>query len=87
MQPLQCTECGAKVLVEKNSWEHTSVQWNPAARTACREFSGENNGAARRAGAPRERCRTLTDEIEVAARLGSVTVLYPEPIRPLGLSH
>jgi hypothetical protein len=87
MQPLQCTECAAQVLVQKNSWEHTSVQWNPAARSACRDFSGEQSGAARRSGAPRERCRFLTEAIEAAARAGTVAVLDPTPVRPLGSLH
>ncbi len=27
MQPLECARCGNRVLVEKFSWQHTSVQW------------------------------------------------------------
>lgn len=87
MQPLQCTECSAQVLVQKNSWEHTAVQWTSAARGLCSELSGEPTGVALRCGAPRERCQMLTDQIEAAARVGSVVVLDPEPVRPLGLSH
>ena len=84
MQPLQCTECGAAVLVQKNSWEHTSVQWNDDARAACRELAG---GAAHRVGAPLERCQTLTDVIENAARSGSIPVADDTPVRPLAQSH
>ncbi|MGK9273047.1 hypothetical protein KXR83_18820 [Williamsia muralis] len=84
MQPLRCTDCGAAVLVQKNSWEHTSVQWDDSARSACRELAG---GTARRSGAPMERCQTLTDVIEKAARTGSVSVLDNTPVRSPAQSH
>ena len=35
MEPLRCAECSAQVLVQKNSWEHTSIQWNADARRRC----------------------------------------------------
>ncbi|MDH3022791.1 hypothetical protein QEN35_00120 [Gordonia alkanivorans] len=87
MQPSQCTECHARVQVQKNSWEHTSVQWDTAARSRCHELSGGGGEAARRAGAPRERCSILSEVIEDAARAGSVAVLDPRPVRPLGIAH
>ena len=28
MEPVDCQRCGNRVLVEKSSWEHTTVQWS-----------------------------------------------------------
>ncbi|KAF0959986.1 MULTISPECIES: hypothetical protein [unclassified Rhodococcus (in: high G+C Gram-positive bacteria)] len=77
MQPLQCTECGARVLVQKNSWEHTSIQWDDAARSRCREIGGTGPG---RPGAPREGCAALTASIARAAQAGAVPVRDPDPV-------
>ncbi|MBB5918616.1 hypothetical protein BJY24_007528 [Nocardia transvalensis] len=35
MEPVSCRTCGCRVLVEKYSPQHTSVQWSRAARSAC----------------------------------------------------
>ncbi|RZK96401.1 MAG: hypothetical protein EOP30_00310 [Rhodococcus sp. (in: high G+C Gram-positive bacteria)] len=77
MQPLQCTECGARVLVQKNSWEHTSVQWDDAARATCREIGDTGGG---RPGAPRKGCAALTASIARAAEAGVVPVRDPDPV-------
>ncbi|WP_124389383.1 hypothetical protein [Rhodococcus wratislaviensis] len=77
MRPLQCTECGARVLVQKNSWEHTSIQWDDTARGRCREIGGTGPG---RPGAPREGCAALTASITRAAQAGAVPVRDPDPI-------
>ncbi|WP_112469370.1 hypothetical protein [Streptomyces triticisoli] len=39
MQPITCHECGTRVLVEKYSEIHTSVQWLEDAEAACPEFA------------------------------------------------
>ncbi|MEN0137185.1 MAG: hypothetical protein AAGC80_18695 [Rhodococcus sp. (in: high G+C Gram-positive bacteria)] len=77
MQPLQCTECGARVLVQKNSWEHTSVQWDDTARANCREIGTIGDG---RPGAPRRGCAALTASILRAAQAGAVPVRDPDPV-------
>ncbi len=35
MQSIRCSECGVRVLAEKFSWEHTSVQWTADAVASC----------------------------------------------------
>ncbi|NLU81649.1 hypothetical protein [Rhodococcus sp. HNM0569] len=77
MQPLQCTECAARVLVGKNSWEHTSVQWDDAARTACHYVRDAHAG---RPEAPHPGCPALTATVEAAARDGSLTILDDTPV-------
>lgn len=39
MQELRCDACGNRVLVEKYSDVHTSVQWLADAESACPEFA------------------------------------------------
>ena len=77
MQPLQCTECGARVLVQKNSWEHTSVQWDDTARAHCREIGTTGDG---RPGTPRKECAALTASITRAVEAGAVPVRDPAPV-------
>ncbi|MGW5317637.1 hypothetical protein [Nocardia thailandica] len=80
MHPPQCGTCGNRVLVEKYSPSHTSVQWLDDAQSACPEF-------ARRAalGEPSNwipTCPALRDTIENAVRAGDVTTdaLRHEPV-------
>lgn len=77
MQPLQCAECGARVLVQKNSWEHTSVQWDDLARGRCHQIAGSGDG---RPGSPRKGCDALTTSIVRAAERGDITVRDPDPV-------
>jgi hypothetical protein len=75
LQPVCCTRCGAKVLVAKFSAQHTSVQWDEAAVTACAEF-----GALVRAGGQSaliEGCGSLRDSIDAAVSSGRLTVAPP----------
>lgn len=87
MQPLQCAECRAQVFVQKNSWEHTSVQWNADARSMCPELSSAHPDKADRPGLPLPRCGKLTESIEAAARSGEIEIVDPAPVRPLAESH
>ena len=84
MQPLQCTECGASVLVQKNSWEHTSVQWDDAARARCHEIGSAGPG---RPGAPRKGCSALTASITRAAEADVVPVRDPDPVPTPVVAH
>jgi DNA-directed RNA polymerase subunit RPC12/RpoP len=43
--PVECIECGNRVLVKKNSDEHTSVQWS-AASTGCPEIAARVSAGA-----------------------------------------
>ncbi|MFC7449072.1 hypothetical protein [Rhodococcus daqingensis] len=40
MQQLDCESCGNRVLVEKYSQSHTSIQWLDDAERRCPEFRG-----------------------------------------------
>ncbi|MFC7448453.1 hypothetical protein [Rhodococcus daqingensis] len=81
MQELSCTSCGNRVLVEKYSPTHTSVQWLDDAESACPEF-------ARRAALGEHSnwiptCSALKDSIEQAAIKGVIETdslrSYPVP--------
>ncbi|REK80938.1 hypothetical protein DVG80_16345 [Rhodococcus erythropolis] len=70
MEPMGCERCGTHVLVEKNSWHHTSTQWRSDSRTACLEYRADP-------GTPRVRsasCSALRDSISRAAIDGRITV-------------
>ncbi|MEU4314001.1 hypothetical protein [Nocardia sp. NPDC024068] len=80
MQPIQCANCGNRVLVEKFSPSHTSIQWLDDAESACPEF-------ARRAalGEPSQwipTCPALRDSIERAVTEGELSTdgLRREPV-------
>ena len=80
MQELCCGTCGNRVLVEKYSPSHTSVQWLDDAEAACPEF-------ARRAAAGEHSkwiptCGLLRDSIEFATRAGTLRTdeLRNEPV-------
>ncbi|MGM7648871.1 hypothetical protein ACSVDM_28510 [Nocardia sp. JW2] len=80
MQPIQCATCGNRVLAEKFSPSHTSVQWLDDAESACPEF-------ARRAalGEPSSwipTCPALRDSIDRAVAAGELATdqLRNEPV-------
>lgn len=80
MQPVQCGTCGNRVLAEKFSPSHTSVQWLDDAESACPEF-------ARRAalGEPSSwipTCPALRESIERAVLAGELATdqLRSEPV-------
>ncbi|MQA83869.1 MAG: hypothetical protein GEV03_04330 [Streptosporangiales bacterium] len=77
-RPVECVSCGSRVLVKKNSLEHTSVQWISDAATGCPEFA-----ARLAAGAPDpstkgtahiESCPKLRESIDRAVREGLLEV-------------
>ncbi|MFF0816693.1 hypothetical protein ACFYVR_16300 [Rhodococcus sp. NPDC003318] len=64
MRELKCGTCGTRVLVEKYSPTHTSVQWQGDAQSSCPEFArraalGEPSSAI-------PTCHALRDSIERA---------------------
>lgn len=66
MDQVSCRSCGTCVLVEKFSDQHTSVQWNAAARAACTELSGS--------GLVSHTCNALRASIDAAVAAGGVSV-------------
>jgi hypothetical protein len=72
MQPVDCDRCGNRVLVEKNSFHHTAIQWTSDPETSCAEF-GE--GAPSRARTVKVRvCGALQDSINKAVIEGRLDV-------------
>jgi hypothetical protein len=69
LRPVTCATCGACVLVAKFSQEHTSVQWDAAARQACLEL--------RAASAPVATCIGLRASIDDAVAHGRLMVAPP----------
>jgi hypothetical protein len=72
LRELACERCGVCVLVKKNSVQHTSVQWSPAAVRGCAEFA-----ATVADGRPTARvatCASLRDSIDRAALEGRLEV-------------
>lgn len=73
MQPVACRSCGTRVLVEKYSAVHTSVQWTSAAGRSCAEFAAaDTNSAFIRT------CLALRDSIDHAVATGAVEVTTRE---------
>ncbi|TSD95055.1 hypothetical protein FOS14_18870 [Skermania sp. ID1734] len=70
MQELSCGTCGNRVLVEKFSPSHTSVQWLNDAEAACPEFARQAAVGTHSTWIPT--CTALRDSIERAARSGGL---------------
>lgn len=83
MQPVRCSDCMAQVLVKKNSWEHTEIQWDQQARQQChrsRSESGAGTDTSRRPGAPRPTCPSMVAAITRAAAEGLIDVVDDAPV-------
>jgi hypothetical protein len=65
LTPVDCARCGARVLVKKNSLQHTSVQWTTLAVASCPELHGATTPT----------CLALRDSIEHAVKVGRLAVL------------
>jgi hypothetical protein len=65
LTPVDCAQCGARVLVKKNSLQHTSVQWTTVATSACPSLQE---------GARTPTCAALRDSIEHAVKVGRLAV-------------
>ncbi|WP_218004362.1 hypothetical protein [Microtetraspora niveoalba] len=72
MRPVDCRVCGTRVLVEKNSLPHTSVQWTTDAGATCGEFAPRV--ASGEYGALITHCGALRDAIDEAVRDGRIEV-------------
>ncbi|MCA1005290.1 hypothetical protein LCL87_06155 [Rhodococcus hoagii] len=70
MDPVECDRCGCRVLVAKNSWQHTSVQWTAEARAACQALDGAADPVSRA-----RSCPAMQESIARAAVEGRIGVL------------
>jgi hypothetical protein len=62
LRELDCLHCAGRVLVKKNSWAHTSIEWTADAMHRCDAFS------------PHTGCPRLHHSIEQAASAGRLRV-------------
>nr|WP_228818256.1 hypothetical protein [Nocardia elegans] len=67
MQPLDCEQCGQRVLIEKFSVAHTSVQWTDDAGR-CPVIASDNCGVGQR----EHGCDVLRRRIDRAVREGAL---------------
>ncbi|MFI6429853.1 hypothetical protein [Rhodococcus oryzae] len=73
MEPVDCQRCGNRVLVEKSSWEHTTVQWSTDhPEVICEEYQQDPSLTQR--GARVGRCSALRESIRKAVLDGRIPV-------------
>lgn len=72
LRPVECSNCGNRVLVKKNSIRHTSIQWTSDAVDSCPEFAARV--AAGELSALIDTCEKLRDSIDEAVRDGLLEV-------------
>ncbi|MDG3009747.1 hypothetical protein G4X40_06255 [Rhodococcus sp. D2-41] len=81
MQEVSCASCGNRVLVEKYSPVHTSVQWLDDAERVCPEFAARAAQGEHSKWIPT--CPKLRASIEAAVERGEVATdsprSYPVP--------
>jgi hypothetical protein len=73
LRPHPCATCGTCVLVKKNSWQHTSIQWTTDAATSCPVFA--EHVAAGESAALLDTCEKLIVSIAESVRKGEFGVL------------
>ncbi|GAA4490227.1 hypothetical protein GCM10023094_53110 [Rhodococcus olei] len=69
LQEVECRACGTCVLVRKNSYKHTSIQWQADPASACPEFTRSGG----RTGSP-QTCPRLLASINHAVMEGIIEV-------------
>lgn len=68
MQPIDCETCSNRVLVEKYSPTHTSIQWQNSAGVNCPEFRAQAEKGVQSMFVPA--CSALQTSIREAVREG-----------------
>lgn len=71
MSPVECRTCGTCVLVRKNSFQHTSIQWTSDPADSCPHYAEASSIASRTA---RPTCPRLKASIEHAVLEGLLHV-------------
>lgn len=72
MQPHACRTCGTNVEVEKFSYHHTSIQWQPDAEETCAEFLALAAAGNRQVDA--SSCKAMRESIDAAVLDGTIVV-------------
>ncbi|MDH6283560.1 hypothetical protein M2284_003926 [Rhodococcus sp. LBL1] len=73
LHEVECRTCGTCVLVRKNSYRHTSIQWQDDPAKVCPEFTGSGG----RTGS-RQTCPRLLNSINHAVMEGILEVRDPQ---------
>lgn len=68
LAPVECRSCGTCVLVRKNSFKQTSVQWTSQPTETCPVFRDSGTSATQ------DSCPRMQDSIEHAVLEGILTV-------------
>jgi hypothetical protein len=76
LQEVDCKACGACVLVRKNTYKHTSIQWTSDPALRCHTF--KDAIASGQTSALKDGCPQLHDSIADAVRDGTISVRDPE---------
>jgi hypothetical protein len=71
LAPVECIECGNRVLVRKNSVKHTSVQWSTDS-TGCPEIAAQVSAGAH--SGQILGCSMLKNSIDCAVRHGGLVI-------------
>jgi hypothetical protein len=72
LRPVTCHACRTRVLVKKNSAQHTSIQWTSDAASSCPVFAAQAASGANTA--LLDTCGQLCDSIDYAVREGALKV-------------
>ena len=81
MESVNCNTCGNRVLVEKYSDAHTSIQWLDEADKVCPEFA-ETRGMTPGPWTPTcHKLRESIDDLTLSGQLGLSLRSYPVPGR------
>ena len=81
MESVRCNSCDNRVLVEKYSDTHTSIQWLDDADKACPEFA-EARGGDDRAWIPTcPKLQATIDDLTISGQIGLSLRSYPVPGR------
>lgn len=81
MESVRCSSCDNRVLVEKYSEAHSSIQWLEDADDACPEFACTRAGNGRSWVPTCPRLQETIDELIVTGQIGMSPRSYPIPGR------
>jgi hypothetical protein len=81
MESVRCNSCGNRVLVEKYSEAHTSIQWLEDADRACPEFAEARTEVGRPWTPTCHKLRESIDDLTISGQLGLSLRSYPVPGR------
>lgn len=81
MESVRCNSCSNRVLVEKYSDAHTSIQWLDDADHACPRFAASRSRDGRAAVPTCHLLQQTIDELTVSGQIGLSPRSYPIPGR------